>query len=166
MRRLTPALVALAVAACDTKPTPKTEPAASARPQARAAGPRFEKAPPGDDFAAVARARRDAAEAEGRRLLVYVGAPWCEPCGYFHAAVEQGKLDDAFAGLTLLELDVEADRARLLAAGYATKYIPLFAVPGPDGRMTRFIEGSIKGDGAVAEITPRLQRLLQAAGRP
>lgn len=164
MRRLSPALLALALAACDSKPAPGPAPTATSKAGPRASGPRFEKAPEGADFAAIARERRAAAEAEGRKLLIYVGAPWCEPCQHFHRAVEQGKLDETFAGLTFLELDVEVDRARLLGAGYASRYIPLFAAPGPDGRMTRFIEGSIKGEGAVAEITPRLVRLLE--GKP
>ena len=42
-------------------------------------------APPGEAAAVVAseltRARR-----EGRELLVYVGATWCEPCQRFHRA--------------------------------------------------------------------------------
>ncbi len=162
MRHLSLAVVVVALLACDSKPTPKAEPATSTK-SSPLSKPRFDKAPAGEDFAAIARARRDAAESAGRRLLVYVGASWCEPCQHFHRAVEAGKLDDAFAGVTFLELDVEADRARLLGAGYASKYIPLFAAPGPDGRMTRFIVGSIKGDGAVAEITPRLRRLLDDA---
>jgi len=37
----------------------------------------------------------------------------------------------------------------------------MFAKPGPDGRGTgRQIEGSVKGDGAVNEIVPRLRSLL------
>ncbi|MCC6648158.1 MAG: thioredoxin family protein [Polyangiaceae bacterium] len=164
MPRRTLTFVALALAACDAKGTSTAAPAPAATASARAPGrgaPRFEHAPPGADFAAVVRARRDAAEADGRRVLVYVGAPWCEPCQRFHRAVEEGKLDDQLAGLTFLELDSETDGVRLRDAGYVSKYIPLFAVPGPDGRMARSIEGSIKGDGAVAQITPRLLRLLE-----
>ena len=104
----------------------------------------------------LARARSD-----GRRLLVYVGAAWCEPCRRFHAAASSGALDGQFAGLRLLEFDLDRDQARLSAAGYVSELIPLFAAPGPDGRYGgRHIEGSIKGPGAVAQIAPRLQALL------
>ena len=104
----------------------------------------------------LARARSD-----GRRLLVYVGATWCEPCRRFHDAAAAGKLDAEFGTLRLLEFDFDRDEPRLREAGYVSRLIPLFAAPGPDGRSSgRQMEGSIKGDGAVGEISPRLRALL------
>lgn len=106
---------------------------------------------------AVADAHRD-----HRRLLVYVGATWCEPCRRFHLAVQEGKLDSQFPDLRFLEFDLDKDQPRLVAAGYQSRLIPLFANPGPDGRASgRQMEGSIKGDGAVGEIVPRLTALLR-----
>jgi hypothetical protein len=97
---------------------------------------------------------------EGRRLLVYEGATWCEPCQKFHHAIERGELDDAFPKLTLLEFDADQDHERLATAGYASRYIPLFAVPSADGSSSgEQVEGSVKGD-AVADLTPRLRQLL------
>ena len=93
-----------------------------------------------------------------------VGASWCEPCRRFHEAVTRGELDATFPTLRLLEFDLDRDQARLQAAGYGSRMIPLFEVPGPDGRASgRRIEGSIKGPGAVAEIVPRLRRILAKA---
>jgi hypothetical protein len=101
------------------------------------------------------------AKADHRRLLVYVGASWCEPCNHFHDAAAAGKLDDAFPDLRLLVFDATRDHDALVAAGYDSDLIPLFMVPGDDGRATgRHIEGSVKGEGAVSEITPRLRALL------
>lgn len=122
---------------------------------------RFVPAPEGDVPALVrsfaADARRD-----GRAPLVYVGATWCEPCRYFHRAAERGELDPSLPRLALLEFDLDRDAARLAAAGYASRMIPLFVVPGDDGRATaRRIEGSIHGPGSPAEITPRLRALLE-----
>jgi hypothetical protein len=98
---------------------------------------------------------------ERRRLLVYVGATWCEPCRYFHHAAERGELDSAFPDLALLEFDADRDGGRLSQAGYTSTYIPLFVLPNADGTSSgQQIEGSIKGDGAVAQITPRLKDLL------
>ena len=63
--------------------------------------------------------------------------------------------------VTFLEADLERDRERLEAAGYRSKYIPLFALPGPDGRSSgKQVEGGIKGEGAVAYMVPRLTSLL------
>lgn len=122
-------------------------------------------APEGGD--AQEQVRREVARArdEGRTLLVYVGATWCEPCQRFHEAARGGKLDAAFPGLRLLEFDLDRDRERLHAAGYASRMIPLFALPRADGTASgEQIEGSIKGDGAVDQIAPRLRALLSGSG--
>ena len=95
-------------------------------------------------------------------MVVVVGAPWCEPCVRFHDAVKRGELDAALAGVDLVEFDADADRARLANAGYDSPMIPLLVVPDDEGRGTaRRIFGSIKGPGAVQEMLPRLQSLLQ-----
>ncbi len=102
------------------------------------------------------------ADAEHGRVMVYVGATWCEPCQYFHRAVEHGELDPELAGTRFLEFDVDQDRPQLIAAGYRSKYVPLFAIPYPDGRASeRMIEGSVKGQKAVRDdLLPRLRKLL------
>ncbi len=106
------------------------------------------------------------AEASGMRVLVYVGATWCEPCQRFHKALESGQLDEALAGTKFVEFDADKDRSELRAAGYASKFIPLFSVPDQTGHASgRAIEGSIKGDSAVREnLVPRLLALLD--GKP
>lgn len=104
----------------------------------------------------LARAKQD-----NRRLVVYVGATWCEPCRRFHEAAQAGQLDDAFANLRFIEFDLDRDRDRLAADGYASQMIPLIALPGPDGRGNgKGMQGSVKGEGAVANMRPRLQELL------
>lgn len=177
-------LVALALAGCSrAEPEPKpapitTEPAprAPAPPRASAtaavavpAGPlvlargvRIVHAGPGSDAAKVVVEERARAKSDGRDLVVYVGARWCEPCQHFHRAAQKGDLDADFPDLTLLEFDLDDDRDRLATAGYVSQFIPLFAMPGPDGRSSdKKFEGSVKGDGAVANIAPRLRSLLK-----
>jgi thiol:disulfide interchange protein len=106
------------------------------------------------------------ADASGMRVLVYVGATWCEPCKRFHKALESGQLDEALAGTKFIEFDSDRDASELRAAGYASKFIPLFSVPDQSGHASgRAIEGSVKGDGAVREdLVPRLLALLD--GKP
>jgi len=106
------------------------------------------------------------ADASGMRVLVYVGATWCEPCQRFHRALESGQLDEALAGTKFVEFDSDRDASELKAAGYASKYIPLFSVPDQSGHASgRAIEGSVKGDDAVREdLVPRLLALLD--GKP
>lgn len=102
------------------------------------------------------------ADAQGMRVLVYVGATWCEPCQRFHKALASGELDEALAGTKFLEFDADKDRAELRTAGYSSKYIPLFSVPDHSGHASGLaIEGSIKGDDAVKKnLVPRLLALL------
>lgn len=101
------------------------------------------------------------ARAQGQAALVYVGAPWCEPCRYFHEAALRGELDAALGQVRILAYDADRDRRRLEAAGYASRMIPLLVRPLADGRAgPRRMQGSIKGPGAVQEMLPRVQRLL------
>ena len=158
------ALILLALVACSkgepepTKPDPT--PAAS-MPLVLARGVRIVQAAPGDDVVKSIQSEQAKAKTDARDLVVYVGAKWCEPCQYFHKAAARGELDGAFPDLTLLEFDYDDAHEPLSAAGYVGQLIPLFAVPGPDGKASdRRMEGSIKGPGAVANITPRLQKLL------
>jgi thiol-disulfide isomerase/thioredoxin len=99
---------------------------------------------------------------------VYVGASWCEPCVAFHDALVAGQLDAELAGVRFLEFDLDRDQARLAADGYQSRYVPLFALPGPDGRASgKQIQGGVKGSGAADNLVRRLQPLLaEARARP
>jgi hypothetical protein len=148
---------ALEAGACARKDAPAPPPpAATPTPHVR-----LTSAPATGAVEPIVREELSRAIAEKRRLVVYVGAEWCEPCQRFHHAAQNGELDTTFPDLTLLEFDQDRDGQRLTSAGYRSKYIPLFALPGPDGRATGVqVEGGIKGEGAVGYITPRLQELL------
>ena len=79
----------------------------------------------------------------------------------FHKAAESGQLDAEFGKLRLLVFDLDRDGDALAKANYKSELIPLFALPNPDGTSSgKQIEGSIKGDGAVAQISPRLHELV------
>ena len=134
---------------------------AGAKAPAGATGPRIRFTPAAEgDVAELVKGARQSAE-PGRPLLVYVGASWCEPCQRFHKAAAAGELDKDLPPMTLLEFDADKDVPRLKAAGYTSTYIPLFALPGPDGRSSgRIIQGGIKGENAASEIAPRLKGLI------
>jgi hypothetical protein len=148
------------VSGCKSATSSELDPGAPA-PKA---GIHWLRAQESGDVAALVRAEQERPGASSRQLLVYVGAAWCEPCQRFHHAAERGDLDATFPELTLLEFDLDRDRDRLAAAGYASHYIPLFALPKEDGTASgKQVEGGIKGDGAVDFITAKLRGLL--AGR-
>ena len=151
-----------AAAAATPAPSPSTTTALPAGPLVLARGVRIVHAGAGSDAAKVVRDERERAQSDGRDLVVYVGAKWCEPCKHFHNAAAKGELDADFPDLTLLEFDLDDDRERLKPAGYVSDYIPLFAMPAADGRASeKKFEGSVKGNGAVANIAPRLRSLLR-----
>ena len=147
MRAVRALLVVVIVAACSSSASPRLE---------------LVDAPPTKDVATLVAAERARALADGKQLLVYVGGTWCEPCKRFHDAAASGRLDDVFGQLRLLVFDADRDEQALVTAGYRFTMIPMFAVPALDGRSTgRRIEGSVKGEGAVDQITPRLRTLVE-----
>lgn len=152
---------ALLLAGCGRDETPQKDPAQEKAPL------RVETmaAPESGGVQEIVQKEFSRARSENRKLLVYVGASWCEPCQRFHEAANKGQLDTVFPGLRLLEFDLDRDRERLQQAGYSSKMIPLFVLPRADGTSSgEQIEGSIKGEGAVEQIRPRLQALLAKGG--
>ncbi len=152
-----------AVTACSNEqtPLPEAKPLASAASKGRV---EWVVATAGEDVATIVRRELERARTDGRDLLVYVGAVWCEPCQRFHHAAEKGELDDVFPRLRVLEFDLDRDAERLAVAGYVSKLIPLFVAPNDDGTASdRRIEGSVKGEAAVMEIAGRLRRILPRA---
>lgn len=136
-------------------------PAPAAAPAPTPTPPRLVPAPAGGRVAEVVEAERAGVGAE--RLVVYVGAAWCEPCVAFHDALLAGQLDADLPGVRFLEFDLDRDRARLEADGYSSRYVPLFALPGPDGRASGAqIEGGTRGPGAARQLVTRLRPLLAA----
>ncbi len=126
--------------------------------------PSFVTAEAEGEISGVVKAAVGDARASDERVVVYVGAEWCEPCKRFHQAVEAGELDQQLAGVRFLEFDADRDQARLQAGGYTGRYIPRFALPGDDGKFGgKKIEGGVKGDGAVEHIMKRLTPLLATA---
>lgn len=150
--------IAIASTGCEDEPAPKAE-----APSPEKHGVEIVAAPAGtEDASAVIQREAERARGAGRKLVVYVGAEWCEPCKYFHEAAAAGTLDRDFPDLTLLEFDQDRDGERLARAGCRSPMIPLFALPDASGRCTdRRMAGSIKGPGAVAEIKPRLSALIR-----
>ena len=171
-------LAALGLAACDAagdaasdKNAPSSKPPIPAEPakaENTAAGHlEWMPAPVGEDVPTIVRRELTRARKDDRDLLVYVGAPWCEPCQRFHHAAEKGELDAVFPRLRVLEFDHDRDADRLIAAGYVSELIPLFVAPNEDGSASdRRIEGSVKGEAAIGNIASRLRRILprMAAG--
>src|SRR5258708_3032885 len=55
--------------------------------------------PIGMDGAAFVKNELARAAGDKKKLIVYVGATWCQPCQHFHKAAEAGELDSTFPDL-------------------------------------------------------------------
>ncbi|HVH41551.1 MAG TPA: hypothetical protein VM925_04385 [Labilithrix sp.] len=108
------------------------------------------------DALSLIRTRRLEARANGRVLVVYVGATWCEPCKRFKAEVRSGRLDEQLGKTTLLAFDVDKDGDRLGAAGYTYAFVPFVALPGADGRPADTQQASGRGGEAWRELLGKL----------
>lgn len=150
--------------ACDDAPRAVPEPNAdrTAGPPPAPARPEIVKAEAPTSGRAWVQSEMARAERDGRKLLIYVGATWCEPCVRFHDAVLAGQLDAELANVRFLELDHDQHEA-ILAQGdmdCRSKMIPLFAKPTPEGTCgPDRVEGAIKGDGAVGFLLPKVRAL-------
>lgn len=108
------------------------------------------------DALSLIRTKRLEARAEGRVLVVYVGATWCEPCKRLRVEVKSGRLDERLGKLTLLAFDADADRDGLDAAGYRYRFVPFVALPGPDGRPVDAQQATGRGGDAWREVLGKL----------
>ena len=64
----------------------------------------------------------DALSAQGSVCLVYFSAAWCAPCKHLYPLLEKAVSDDAFLGLTVCKVDVDAQGA--IASRFNVRSIP------------------------------------------
>jgi thiol-disulfide isomerase/thioredoxin len=103
------------------------------------------------------RTERLKAKTEGRVLVVYVGAKWCEPCRKFKQEIHSGALDARLSSVTLLAFDADKDQDRLATVGYTFRFIPYVALPGADGQAVDSQEARGKGAAAWRELLGKLE---------
>jgi thiol-disulfide isomerase/thioredoxin len=137
--------------------TPSTTANVEPKADASAEGVKVVVAAQDSDALSLVRTERLKAKAEGRVLIVYAGAGWCEPCKRFKNAIQTGSLDQKLAKTTLLVFDADRDTDRLGAAGYKFQFIPFVALPGADGHPTDTAEARSKGSEAWRELIVKLE---------
>jgi thiol-disulfide isomerase/thioredoxin len=154
---------ALPLFGCDAPPEAQPDPFASTGTTAKpAAKPELVAIADGtSDGPAFIKAEIERADRDGRKLVIYIGAEWCEPCQHFHKALEAGQLDKELANVRFLDFDHDKHAALLDQAACHSKLIPLFARPSANGKCSdKRTEGGIKGTGAVGHLMPRLTQIL------
>ncbi|MFO0614501.1 MAG: thioredoxin family protein [Polyangiaceae bacterium] len=160
---LVSAACALGCSSYDAAPEATSAPSATAGSTAAAAPRKVEwvHVPAGADPHAYVKDELARAKADQKKLVLYVGAKWCEPCNNFHEATDRGELDEAFPDLRLVAFDHDDEASAISALGCDSNYIPMFSVPDEEGRCTRRqIQGGIKGANNVAFISKKLRNLI------
>ena len=115
-------VLALALAACNPTPKeaakvdPSPSPSPSTSTSTTKTGGKIVVLPAAQDSDALSaiRTERLKAKAEGRVLVVYVSATWCDPCKKLKEEIEAGRLDDRYGKTTLLAFDADKVRQVLL----------------------------------------------------
>ncbi len=122
-------LLLIGAVACDSGPQTAAEPPPS-KP-----GPELVPVLTEGRVDTIVRAELARAKRDHRKLVIYVGGQWSEPCKQFEQMVASGALRDEFPDLRLLKFDSE-DEPRLRAANYFFQVLPTFAIPAENGRGT------------------------------
>ena len=73
---------------------------------------------------------------DGKKLVVYVSAVWCKPCKDFSEATKRAGFGSELNHIRLMKFDWDRHQTPLARAGYGSQFLPLFVVPGPDGKAS------------------------------
>lgn len=99
--------------------------------------------------------------------VVYIGATWCGPCKAIKRYKDDPRMQAAFAGALVLELDSdEWPGADLHALGLASDSVPVFFAVDAHGKGTGpRITGAAWGEDVPENMAPPLQRFVASLPR-
>lgn len=164
LRALAPALAVLLLTAADAGPPPLTE---ELPPGAPAAPPTAAPRPPLIHRVKVdprrlepgLRALAQQAARSGARVLVALGAPWCEPCRALDAAFARESNRPVLEGWWLVEVDVDALPPGPVL-GQPMHTVPALVRLGASGRPQARLEGPALPTDSASGLDEALGRFL------
>lgn len=109
--------------------------------------------------------RHEVASAAGLAKVPYVQitAEWCGPCKALRASLGDPLMQDAFAGTYIVQVDVDAWKPELDAAGFKSDGIPVFFAVDADARPTGAkIDGGAWGEDIPQNMAPPLKQFFAA----
>ncbi|MGZ6060138.1 MAG: thioredoxin family protein [Myxococcaceae bacterium] len=107
------------------------------------------------------RAVASEAARSGARVLVELGAPWCEPCRALDAAFARESNRAVLAGWWLVEVDVDALPSGPVL-GRAMHTVPALVRLGTSGRPAAWLQGSALPTDNARGLDAALRRFLAA----
>ena len=105
------------------------------------------------------RALASEAARSGARLLVELGAPWCEPCRALEAAFARESNRDVLAGWWLVEVDVDALPPGPVL-GRPVHTVPALVRLGRSGRPEAWLQGAALPTDSAPELDAALRGFL------
>lgn len=102
------------------------------------------------------------AKLEGRKPYVEGTADWCAPCRSLRNSLSHPKMQDAFEGTYIIQMDVDAWSKKLKGSDFDFSSIPVFYEVDDEGKPTgRSIDGGAWGDNIPANMAPPLKDFFQ-----
>jgi thiol-disulfide isomerase/thioredoxin len=103
------------------------------------------------------------AAAVGRLAYVQITAEWCGPCKALRASLGNPLMRDAFAGTYIVQVDYDAWKPQLEAAGFSGQAIPVFYAVDAHAHPTGAkIDGGAWGEDIPRNMAPPLTRFFTA----
>lgn len=98
------------------------------------------------------------ARAAGRKPFVEFYATWCAPCKALTKHSGDPLMVDAFDGVYLIRLDIDAWKYALAGTGFSPPGVPMFYELDGQGRPTgKHIDGGVWGEDVPANMAPPLK---------
>jgi hypothetical protein len=166
MRLASFALVAAVVLASCTKLDAPSNDSASSKPAAAVEGAKAafvvaQLDPSAGDVRAALAAEAKKAKEKGLRPFVELWATWCAPCVALKKSMGHPRIDAAFQGTYVVQLDIDAWGAKLDGVGLSSSVIPIFYALDDEGRPTgRKIDGGAWGDDVPENMGPVLDKFF------
>jgi thiol-disulfide isomerase/thioredoxin len=106
------------------------------------------------------------AGAEGRVAYAQIYADWCAPCVSLRDSMDDPLMREAFLGVHVVRLDVDAWRPQLLRMLRHPNQIPVpaFYEIDPVGGLGRSIDGHAWGENVAGNMAPPLQAFFRQEG--
>lgn len=105
---------------------------------------------------------RSAARKDGRCAVAQVYADWCGPCRALRASMDDPRMQDAFAGVHLVQLELDAWDPQLRAQKPEINLPSLYEIR-EDGTLGQHIDGGAWGSDVPENMAPPLGAFVNQA---
>jgi thiol-disulfide isomerase/thioredoxin len=170
LARASAVLLALALAACKSADTPSGSPSpedklGSAAQAEGGSGFVVTQLDPGaGDIRAALEAEAAKAKRQGLKPYAELWATWCKPCMALKGSLKDPRMQAAFKGTYIVQLEVDAWGAKLDGAGLASSVIPVLYALDDKGKPTgRKIDGGAWDDNIPENMAPPLDKFFHGS---